>query len=165
MKKFLLLLLLLLAPVWAAPVSESADVEVELDGGQLNTAIHDAIQAKVTSGEVAFDSIKVTLRGAPSVTSPITIPYTGNFDSSDSSAPSIPVTINNLTVDGGTLTASAGRHFVINGGGTATFSQTTLRGGGGANSGGVDVAGGTATFSGTAFDGNKATDNLSLIHI
>ena len=163
MKKFLPLLLLLLAPVWAAPLAEAADVEVALSGGPLNTAIHDAIQAKVTSGEVAFDSIKVTLTGSSSITSTIVIPYSGTFASSDSSAPPISVTINKLAVDGGTLTSpAAGRHFKINSNGTATFSQTTLKGG--ANSGGIDVAGGTATFTGTTFDGNKTTDKGGAIY-
>ena len=86
MKKFLPLLLLLLAPVWAAPLAEAADVEVALSGGELNTEIRKAIQAKVTSGEVAFDSIKVTLTGSSSITSTIVIPYSGTFASSDSSS-------------------------------------------------------------------------------
>ena len=164
MKKFLPLLLLLLAPVWAAPLAEAADVEVALSGGPLNTAIHDAIQAKVTSGEVAFDSIKVTLTGSSSITSTIVIPYSGTFASSDSSAPPISVTINKLAVDGGTLTSpAAGRHFKINSNGTATFSNTTLKGG--TNSGGIDVAGGTATFTGTTFDGNKATGDGGAVKV
>lgn len=164
MKKFLPLLLLLLAPIWAAPMAEAGDVEVPLNGGSLNTAIHDAIQAKVNTGEVAFDSIKVTLTGSSSVNSTITIPYTDNFDSSDISAPPISITIDKLTVDGGTLTSpAAGRHFKINGGGTATFSQTTLKGG--ANSGGVDVAGGTATFNETTFDGNNATGDGGAVKV
>lgn len=163
MKKFLPLLLLLLAPVWAAPLAEAADVEVALNGGPLNTAIHDAIQAKVNTGEVAFDSIKVTLTGSSSVNSTITIPYSDMFLSSDNTL-SVPVTIDKLTVDGGTLTSpAAGRHFKINGGGTATFSQTTLKGG--ANSGGVDVVGGTATFNETTFDGNKATGDGGAVKV
>lgn len=163
MKKFLPLLLLLLAPVWAAPLAEAADVEVALSGGPLNTAIHDAIQAKVNTGEVAFDSIKVTLTGSSSVNSTITIPYIDTFTSSDGIT-SISVTINKLAVDGGTLTSpAAGRHFKINSNGTATFSNTTLKGG--ANSGGVDVAGGTATFNETTFDGNKATGDGGAVKV
>ena len=163
MKKFLPLLLLLLAPVWAAPMAEAGDVEVALNGGPLNTAIHDAIQAKVDTGEVAFDSIKVTLTGSSSVNSTITIPYINTFTSSDGIT-SISVTIDKLTVDGGTLTSpAAGRHFKINPNGTATFSQTTLKGG--ANSGGVDVAGGTATFNETTFDGNKATGDGGAVKV
>ena len=62
-----------------------------------------------------------------------------------------------------TLTSpAAGRHFKINSNGTATFSNTTLKGG--TNSGGIDVAGGTATFTGTTFDGNKTTDKGGAIY-
>lgn len=192
MKKFLPLLLLLLAPVWAAPLAEAATKTVSSEG-DLKTALLSLASEDIT--EIVINS-DITLTGALPEVSPdadLTIKK-GTAETIDGANKSIfKVMKGKVTFQGLTLTKGNGAVYAANGTDVkfdaVTFTGNSATGDGGAvkvdggakaeftggtkfqnnsaaNGGAVHAANGAdVKFDAVTFDGNKATGNGGAVYL
>ena len=192
MKKFLPLLLLLLAPVWAAPLAEAATKTVSSEDG-LKTALLSLASEDITEIVVNSD---ITLTGALPEVSPdadLTIKK-GTAETIDGATkPIFKVMKGKVTFQGLTLTKGNGAVYAANGTDVkfdaVTFTGNSATGDGGAvkvdggakaeftggtkfqnnsaaNGGAVHAANGAdVKFDAVTFDGNKATGNGGAVYL